>query len=172
MKAILALVLSSLMAFAIGCGSSSNASVSPNQLVGSWSITTTDGVNGTSGTIQATLIAATVGQNSNCVVTAVNGSGGTSVFTVQGSSCALADNQTGQGAISGTGYFFYPPVGVLVGETGNQLDLIFVEGSGNSYAVFNATGTMANGAMSGSWTCNLETPICAGLSGTFSGAKI
>jgi hypothetical protein len=54
---------------------------------------------------------------------------------------------------------FYPPVGVLVGETGNQLDLIFVEGSANSYAVFNATGTMGSGAMSGSWTCNLDTPM-------------
>ena len=54
---------------------------------------------------------------------------------------------------------FYPPVGVLVGETGNQLDLIFVEGSANSYAVFNAIGTMGSGAMSGSWACNLDTPM-------------
>jgi hypothetical protein len=170
MKATLALVLSSLMAVATGCGSSSsNGSGSQASLIGSWSITTTDGVNGDfSGTIQATLIA-----NNTCVVEVPTASGGFGISTQQGTSCAIADDQ-GDGSISGTGDFFYPPVGLMVGETGNQLNLIFVEGimSGYSYAVFNATGTIGNGTMSGSWTCDFGPPNCTGLSGTFTGAKI
>jgi len=167
MKAILALVVSSVMAAAIGCGSSSsNGSGSQNQLVGNWSITTTNGVNGDLGTIQATLVA-----NSTCVVEVPTASGGIAIYTQPGINCAIADSQQGDGSISGTGYFYYPPVGVMVGETGSQLNLIFVEGSGDNYAVFNATGTIGNGTMSGSWTCDFGPSNCAGLSGTFSGAK-
>jgi hypothetical protein len=171
MKATLALVLSSLTAFAIGCGSSSsNGSGSQNQLVGSWSITTTDGVNGDSGTIQATLIGGS-DTNINCTFQVPDGDG-FFIAMEHATSCAIADNQTGQGSISGTGDFFYPPVAVMAWATGNQVNLFFVESNGPVTALFDAAGTTGNGTISGSWQCDASSPTCTGLGGTFTGAKI
>jgi hypothetical protein len=101
-------------------------------------------------------------------------------FTVQGPSCFIADDNTGQGTISGTGNFFYPPQGLLAGVPYNPtpsngsatVDLLFVEADQfGDIAVANGIGTVTNGTIAGTWTCNPDTPICTGLSGTFSGTK-
>jgi hypothetical protein len=99
---------------------------------------------------------------------------------VQGPACFIADNNTGQGSITGTGQFIYPPQGVLVGSsasavsagTSATIDLLFVEA--NQYgdvAVFDGNGTINNGTMTGTWVCNTNSPNCFGLSGTFSGSQ-
>lgn len=160
------------MACLIGCGSSKSNDNGQNgtatSIHGSWTITTTE--NGeTPGTIQTTLISST------CSVSTPVGA-----FTVQGPNCFIADDNSGQGSISGSGTFFYPPQGVLVGvptspvaaDSSVPVDLLFVEADQyGDVAVFNGNGTIINGTMTGTWTCNSASPVCSGLSGTFSGTK-
>jgi hypothetical protein len=165
----LALIVT-LTILSAACGGSPNSGSAANssgtQLSGAWTITATE--NGSSGGIfSVTLVA-----SQWSVATPVG------TFTVQGSSCFIADDNTGQGAISGSGQFFYPPQGVLVGSSTNpvppgstaQIDLLFVEANQvGDIAVFGGNGVISNGTMTGTWACNPSSPICFGLSGTFSG---
>jgi hypothetical protein len=154
----------------VACGSGSKSSPSATnintQLSGSWTITATES-GSTDSVFSVNLV------SSQCSVSTPVGT-----FTVQGPSCVIADDNTGQGSISGTGQFIYPPQGVLVGATAGSIaanasapiDLLFVEA--NQYgdvAVFNGNGTVTNGSMTGTWVCNVDSPSCSGLNGTFSG---
>jgi hypothetical protein len=105
---------------------------------------------------------------------------GDEVFTVQGPTCFIADDNTGQGSISGSGQFLYPPQGVLVGSPSNpipantpeSINLVFVEADEyGDVSVFNGSGSVDNGTMSGTWACSTYSPVCTGLSGTFSGTR-
>jgi hypothetical protein len=158
----------------VGCGGSSSGGSSSQSLEisGSWTINVAGG-----NVLTATLVP------SPCQVSTPIGT--FSVYTdasltVLASTCFIADDNTGQGSISGTGEFFYPPQGVLLGV---QSDPIPANGSGpigglfveadnfGDYAVFNANGTVQASAksISGGFACNPGTPVCAGVSGTFSG---
>jgi len=93
------------------------------------------------------------------------------------------------GDISGTGDFYYDPLGVLAvapaGElsSGAQVGLMFVEQDTDAAdtTVLLGTGTVgANGAIAGTWTCDLDSPGCAAiqvagetqsLNGTFTGVQ-
>lgn len=99
-------------------------------------------------------------------------------FTVEGPACFIADNNTGQGSISGTGSFIYPPAAVLIGVAANPatanapIDLLFAEADQfGDAAVFGGTGTVSNRTITGTWACNPNSPVRFGLSGTFSGTQ-
>jgi hypothetical protein len=165
MKALKAVCIA-LVVFLVGCGGGNNSAVTPSgatSLEGSWTITATNGANAV--TLNVTLV------SSSCSVTQ---SGIT--FTVTGPACAVADNPGGQGSISGTGNFIYPPQGVLLGASadpvpsGSQFNLLFVEADNlGDIAVFSGSGTINSGSITGTFTCDLQTPVCTGDSGTFNG---
>ncbi len=166
-KLMLVSLLSTLLAAA--CGGGQSGSEAKLSIQGTWTINSAS-VSGDS-TLRATIVP------SACSVTTPVGT-----FTVQGPSCFIADNNTGQGSISGTGQFIYPPQGVLLGVPYNPVpvtegstvpvDLLFVEADQfGDFAVFDGTGTISVGStMSGTWTCVPQTPVCLGDSGTFSGS--
>src|SRR5580658_10403779 len=91
-----------------GCGSSSSQSNSNSttNIQGTWAITATEAGSGSISNV--TLV------SSACSVATPIGT-----FTVQGPACFIADDNTGQGSISGTGNFIYPPAGVLIGVSSN-----------------------------------------------------
>jgi hypothetical protein len=52
------------------------------------------------------------------------------------------------------------------------MDLLFAEADQfGDAAVFGGTGTVTSGALTGTWSCNVDSPVCFGLTGTFSGTK-
>jgi hypothetical protein len=147
-------------------GNSPNGSASPasTNIQAKWVITATE-VGGSTSTFNVSLVSST------CTVFTPIGT-----FNVQGPSCFIADDNTGQGSISGTGNFFYAPQGVLIGVSANpapsgaSVDLLFAEADQfGDAAVFGGNGTITNGTLTGNWSCNPNSPVCNGLSGTFSG---
>jgi len=166
MKRILIFIL---LVFAAGCSSTKNAgSGATTSMPGAWAVTGNLGSQGGSGTYQVSLV------SSPCSVTTPVG-----MFSVQGPVCFIASNNTGQGSISGTGL---PSTskntgqGVLIGVAANPVpangtfNLLFVAGdaSGN-FVEFTGGGTVSNGTMTGTGSCSSSTPLCQGMSGTFSG---
>ena len=154
-----------LTTFAVACGSNSS---SGTQLTGAWTITANQ-LSSSGSVFSVTLV------SSQCSVVA-----GDDLFTVQGPTCFIADDSTGQGSISGSGQFLYPPQGVLVGSPSNpipantqaSINLVFVEADEyGDISVFNGDGSIDNGTMTGTWVCSTYSPVCAGLSGTFSGSR-
>jgi len=158
-----------IILFLVGCGVGNNQQTTPGQsvttnLIGSWSITTTSST-GLNATLTVSLV------SSACSVDTPICS-----FTVTGPACVLADDNTGQGSISGSGNFIYPPQGVLIGTAADPasqnaaINFLFAEADTlGDAAVFQGTGTVGSGTISGNWSCNPQSPICAGESGTFSG---
>jgi hypothetical protein len=153
------LILISIV-FAVGCSSTKNAgSGSGTSLPGTWTVTGNLGSQSESRTYQVSLV------SSPCSVTTPVG-----MFSVQGPVCFIANNNTGQGSISGTGL---PSTskntgqGVLLGVAADlvpangTLDLLFVAGdaSGN-FVEFTGNGTVSNGTMTGTGSCSSSTP-CA-----------
>ena len=166
MKRILILTL---IVFAAGCSSSKNAGGgATTPLPGTWAVTGNLGSQGGSGTYQVTLV------SSPCSVTTPVG-----MFSVQGPVCFIANNNTGQGSISGSGLPSSSKntgQGVLIGVAANPVpangsfNLLFVTGdAGGNFIEFTGTGTVSNGTMTGSGSCSASTPMCQGMSGTFSG---
>jgi hypothetical protein len=168
MKRILILILISLV-FGAGCSSSKNTgSGATTSMPGTWAVTGNLGSQAGSATYQVSLV------SSPCSVTTAVG-----VFSVQGPVCFIASNNTGQGSISGTGL---PSAskntgqGVLIGVAANPVlghgtfNLLFVAGdaSGN-FVEFMGSGTVSDGTMTGTGSCSSSTPLCQGMSGTFSG---
>jgi hypothetical protein len=98
----------------------------------------------------------------------------------QGPVCFIANNNSGQGSISGTGLSTTTQntqQGILIGVASNPVpagatfDLLFVAGDKNgNFVEGTASGTIGNGSMTGTGSCSSNTPICQGVSGTFSGA--
>ena len=176
MKRILIL---SLIVFAAGCNSSNKTGdPSGTSMQGIWTVTATatstggvgsqctNGVCGP-GTYQLTLV------SSPCSVTAPVGT-----FSVQGPVCFIANNNSGQGSISGTGLSIYASntgQGVLIGvpsnpvPPGSTLNLLFVAANNSGFVEFTGSGTVGNGTMTGTGSCSASTPACQGVTGTFSG---
>jgi len=160
-----------LIVFAAGCNSAKNAGGgSGTSMQGTWTVTGNLGSQGGSGTYQLELV------SSPCSVTTPVG-----VFSVQGPVCFIANNNTGQGSISGTGLPSSSKntgQGVLIGVASNPVpadatfSLLFVAGDKNGNVVeFTGSGTVANGTMTGTGSCSPSTPMCQGVTGTFSGKK-
>jgi hypothetical protein len=164
---LLAMLSFALFLPSCGGGSSSTSNSTTTNLIGSWTITATETGSSSTSVFTVTLV------SSPCSVSTPIGT-----FTVQGPSCAIADDNSGQGSITGTGTFFYPPQGVLIGATaspapnGTSIDLLFVEADQvGDAAVFGGVGTISNGTLSGNWACSAGSPICSGLTGAFSGTQ-
>ena len=156
-----------LIVFAAGCNSAKNAGGgSGTSMQGTWTVTGNLGSQGGSGTYQLELV------SSPCSVTTPVG-----VFSVQGPVCFIANNNTGQGSISGTGLPSSSKntgQGVLIGVPSNPVsnnatfNLLFVAGDAKGEVVeFTGTGTVTNGTMTGTGSCSSSTPLCQGMSGTF-----
>jgi len=168
MKHILILIL---IVFAVGCNSTSNAggggSGTDTSMPGTWTITGTLGQGG-SVTYQVKLV------SSSCSVTTPVGT-----FSVQGPVCFTANNNSGQGSITGGSTSAKSAgQGVLIGVAANPVPadgaftLVFVAGDGNGDTVdFDGSGTVNNGMLKGTGSCSTTTPLCQGLSGTFSGTE-
>ncbi|MGA8428215.1 MAG: hypothetical protein WB729_00225 [Candidatus Sulfotelmatobacter sp.] len=152
MKKVVLVML--LAVVSVACGGTPKSNSTPDastQISGAWTITANEAGSGTS-VFSVNLVA------SQCSVSTPVGT-----FSVLGPDCFIADDNTGQGSISGTGQFLYPPQGVLVGSSTNAIfsntttamDLLFVEADQfGDIAVFSGNGSIANGTMSGSWACN------------------
>jgi hypothetical protein len=164
------LILISIV-FAVGCSSSNtnNTGSAPvTSMAGAWTVTGNLGSQGGSGTYQVSLV------SSPCSVETAVGT-----FSVQGPVCFIANNNSGQGSISGSGL---PGTskntgqGVLIGVASNPVpangtfNLLFVVGYANGdFVEFTGSGTIGNGTMTGTGSCSPNTPLCQGMSGTFSG---
>jgi len=165
MKRILTLML---IGFAAGCNSANNAgSGSGTSLQGMWTATGSLSQGG-SHTYQVELV------SSPCSVTTPVG-----MFSVQGSVCFIANNNSGQGSITGTGTpSSSKGQGVLIGVPSNpvpagaKFNLLFVAGDMNGTLVeFTGSGTVSNGTITGTGSCSPSTPMCQGVTGTFSGTQ-
>jgi hypothetical protein len=166
MKRILIL---SLIVFAAGCNSANNTGSGGTSMQGTWTVSGTGNVGSqsVSATYQVALI------SSPCSVTTPVGT-----FSVQGPVCFIANNNSGQGSISGTGLpnsSTNNGQGVLVGVASNPvpanaaINLLFVVGDSNgNFLQFTGTATVANDAMKGTGSCSISTPLCQGATGTFS----
>src|SRR5438132_10703350 len=168
MKRILMLMLL-LLVFVAGCSSSKSSGGGPGtSMQGTWTVTGNLGSQGGPGTYQVALV------SSPCSVTTPVG-----MFSVQGPVCFIANNNTGEGSISGTGIPNSPKStgqGVLIGVPSDPVpanatvNLLFVAGDKNgNFAEFTGSGTVANGKLTGTGSCSPNTPICQGTSATFSG---
>ena len=169
MKRILILIL---IVFAVGCNSAKNTdggSAPGTSMQGTWKVSGTGnfGSQSGSGTYQVALVP------SPCSVTTPVGT-----FSVQGPVCFIANNNSAQGSISGTGLPSSSKnngQGVLVGVASNPvpanapINLLFVVGESNGTVLeFTGSATVANGTMKGTGSCSTSTPLCQGATGTFS----
>jgi hypothetical protein len=173
----------SFLIIAVGCSSTKNATpTSPSgiSMQGTWTVSASPTSTGSLGsqctggcgpeTYQLVLVP------SPCTVSTPVGT-----FSVQGPSCFIANNNSGQGSISGTGVpasLKNTNQGVLIGvpsnpvPSGSTLNLLFVAADRNgNVAEFTGSGTITNATMAGTGSCSPSTPICAGVSGTFSGTQ-
>jgi hypothetical protein len=165
-----------LMVFAIGCNSvNKTATVTGTSMQqGTWTVTgnlqCAGCGSGVSNTYKVMFVA------SPCTVTTPVG-----IFSVQGPVCFIANNNTGEGSISGTGIPNSPKGaghGVLIGVPSNPVsanatvNMLFVAADkyGN-LAEFTGNGKVANGTMTGTVSCSSNTPICQGAIATFSGIQ-
>jgi hypothetical protein len=161
-----------LIAFAAGCSNSSKnaGGGSGTSMQGMWTVTGNLGSQGGSGTYQVEFVP------SPCSVTTPVGA-----FSVQGTVCFIANNNAGQGSISGSGLLSSSKntgEGVLIGLPSNPVpanatvNLLFVVGDSSlTFAEFTGSGTVGNGTMTGTGSCSPSTPMCQGVSATFSGTQ-
>jgi hypothetical protein len=160
-----------LIVFAAGCNSANNTgSGQETSMQGTWAVTGDIGSQSGSETYQVAFVP------SPCSVMSPVGT-----FSVQGPVCFIANNNTGQGSISGKGLLGNSKntgEGVLIGVAANPVpangtfNMIFVAGdaSGN-FVEFTGSGTVSNGTMTGTGSCSPSTPLCQGMTGTFSGKQ-
>jgi len=102
-------------------------------------------------------------------------------FSVDGHVCFIANNNTGEGSISGKGISVSPKGaghGVLIGVPSNPVpadstvNILFIAADkyGN-LAEFSGKGMISKGTMAGNFSCSTATPICQGASAAFSGIQ-
>lgn len=166
-KRILILILASIV-FVTACNSTKSGTGTSMQ--GTWAITGNLGTQSGNETYQVSFV------SSPCSVTSPVGT-----FSVQGPVCFIANNNTGQGSISGKGLLSNASntgEGVLIGVPANPvpdnstINLLFVLGGQNgNFIEFTGSGTVAKGTMTGSGSCSTSTPLCQGVSATFSGTE-
>jgi hypothetical protein len=171
MKHILILILT---VFAAGCNSATNAGggsgTAPQgtTMQGTWTATGNLGSQGGPATYQVKLV------SSSCSVTTPVGT-----FSVQGPVCFTANNNNGEGSISGGSTSSQSAgQGVLIGVTTNPVptnaafNLVFVAGAANgNFVEFSGSGTVGDGTLTGTGSCSSATPVCQGVSATFSGTQ-
>ena len=165
MKRILILIL---ILFAAGCSSSKNAGGPPTSIPGTWAVTGNLGSQEPGPySYQVTFV------SSPCSVTSPVGA-----FSVEGPVCFVANNNSGQGSISGKGLLpsaNNTGVGVLIGVPANPVPenatftILGVQANSTGFVEFTGTGTVANGTMTGTASCSTNTPLCQGVSASFSG---
>jgi hypothetical protein len=160
-----------LILFAAGCSSTKSSGGGQGTTIqGTWAVTGNLSPQGVSGTYQVTFV------SSPCSVTSPVGS-----FSVEGPVCFIANNNSAQGSISGKGLLASAKntgEGVLIGASANPvpdnstLSLLFVLGEANgSFVEFTGSATVASGKMTGTGSCSTDTPMCQGMSATFSGTS-
>ena len=156
-------VLLVVMVFAAGCSNSGSGSGTSVQ--GTWAVTGSLGSEAPR-TYQVSLVP------SPCSVTTPVGT-----FSVTGPVCFTANNNAGEGSISGPGISISSiGQGVLIGVASNPVrtngtfNLVFVAGNkSGTFGEFTGSGTFANGTVTGTGSCSPSTPVCQGMSATFSG---
>lgn len=182
MKRALSIAVTVAALFLPGCGGGSSTNNSgggtngtPTNMQGSWTVqaqATTGGLVigkcavSCSGTYTVALVP------SPCsVVTPVG------TFSVKGPVCFIANNNSGQGSITGTG--LTPDLkdtgrGVLIGVPANpaaagaKFELLFVEGDKFGKSVeFSGGGSVVSNTMKGTASCS--SPICQGITASFTG---
>jgi len=157
-----------LIGSATGCNSAKSGMGTSTSMQGTWTVTGNLGTQSGNETYQVALVP------SPCTVISPVGT-----FSVQGPVCFIANNNTGQGSISGKGLLSNASntgEGVLIGVASNPapanatLNLLFVLGEKDgTFVEFIGNATVANGTMTGSGTCSPSTPMCQGVSATFTG---
>jgi hypothetical protein len=168
MKSIL---ISILIVFVAGCNSTNRGGGPGLSMQGTWTVMGNvapqrgPAPQSGTGSYQVELVP------SPCSVTTPVGT-----FSIQGPICFIANNNTGQGSISGPG--ISPKStgqGVLIGVPANPLppgmsfNLLFIAADQSlNFVEFVGGGTSANGTISGAGGCSPSTPICQGESATFS----
>lgn len=165
MKRILILTL---IGFAAACSSPKNAGGPPTAIPGTWAVTGNLGSQGPGPyAYQVTFV------SSPCSVTSPVGT-----FSLEGPVCFIANNNSGQGSISGKGLLASANntgVGVLIGVPANPVppnatfNILGVQANSTGFVEFTGTGTIANGTMTGTASCSPNTPLCQGMSAAFSG---
>src|ERR1700691_326901 len=143
-----------LMVFATGCNSTRN--LGPETTIqGTWTATGNLGTQSGARTYQVALV------SSPCSVTTPVGT-----FSLQGPACFIANNNAGQGSISGAGIpSSSKGQGVLIGVPANPVppggtfNLVFVDGDQNGdFVEFTGSGTISNGTMTGTGSWSSNTP--------------
>jgi hypothetical protein len=99
-------------------------------------------------------------------------------FSVGGTVCFIANNNSGQGSITGKGLLTSAKntgEGVLIGVSANPvpdnsiINLLFVLGEANgNFVELTGNATVANGTMTGTGSCSTNTAKCQGVSASFS----
>src|SRR5271167_2706731 len=151
-----------LFAFATSCSSAKNGTGSGTSMQGAWTVTGNLGTLTGNETYQVSFV------SSPCSVVSLVGT-----FSVQGPVCFIANNNTGQGSISGKGLLSNAQntgEGVLIGFASDPVpanatfNLLFVLGEQNgNFVEFTGNGTVANGTMTWTGSCSPSTPMCQGL---------
>jgi hypothetical protein len=167
MKRILILTLT-LIVFAAGCSSTKNTGGPTTSIPGTWAFTGNLGSQGPGPyAYQVTFV------SSPCSVSSPVGT-----FSVDGPVCFIANNNSGQGSISGKGLLSNANntgVGVLIGVPANPVpenatfNILGVQANSGGFVEFTGTGTIGNGTMTGTASCSPNTPLCQGVSAAFSG---
>lgn len=167
-RVLILILILILVVFATDCNSSKSGTGAGTSMQGMWTVTGNLGTLTGAETYQVSFV------SSPCSVVSPVGT-----FSVQGPVCFIANNNTGQGSISGKGLLSNASntgEGVLIGVAANPVptngtvNLLFVLGvKGGNFIEFTGSGTVANGTMTGSGSCSTSTPMCQGVSATFSG---
>jgi hypothetical protein len=172
MRRLSILISSLILALLIsGCSSSmSSQGGSGTSMQGTWSVTGNLGTQSGDETYQVVLV------SSPCSVVSPVGT-----FSVQGPVCFIANNNSGKGSISGKGLLSNAGntgEGILIGVPANPvpdnstINLLFVLGEKNgNFVEFTGSGTVTKGTMTGSGSCSTSTPLCQGVSATFTGTE-
>jgi hypothetical protein len=158
-----------LTLFAAGCSSTnSTGGGAGTSMQGTWNVTGNLGSQGPGPySYQVTFV------SSPCSVASPVGT-----FSVDGPVCFIANNNSGQGSITGKGLLTSAKntgEGVLIGVSANPvpanatINLLFVLGYANgNFLEFTGNATLANAKMTGTGSCSTNTPMCQGISATFS----
>jgi hypothetical protein len=159
-----------LLVFAAACSSTKSGMGTGTSMQGMWTVTGNLGSQSGTETYQVSFV------SSPCSVASPVGT-----FSVQGPVCFIANNNTGQGSISGKGLLSNASntgEGVLIGVRANPvpdnstINVLFVLGEKNgNFVEFTGSGTVAKGTMTGSGYCSTSTPLCQGVSATFTGTE-
>jgi hypothetical protein len=159
-----------VIASAAGCGGSSsnggNGPVTGTSMAGTWTATGSLANQGGPHSYQVKLV------SSACSVTTPVGT-----FTVQGPVCFIANNNSGNGSITGGSTTAASAgQGVLIGVAADpapanaKFNLVFVAGyADGTFAEFTGSGTVGDKSLTGTGACSSTTPVCQGMTGSFTG---